>query len=139
MGTRFGPRSSVLHSDREPRRQEFVIEVVPHPVVRETVHDRQPAAVLVPRSRNVFRITSFPPTLAATYAFPFTANSRLAASGSLSLVLVDALPTEGPRRLNAIDYEKVEAAVRETGAVIHSVDSVSAGRKLVEPIQTPQD
>ena len=40
---------------------------------------------------------------------------------------------------NAIDYEKVEAAVRETGAVIHSVDSVSAGRKLVEPIQTPQD
>ncbi len=39
----------------------------------------------------------------------------------------------------AIDYEKVEATVREMGAVIHSVDSVSAGRKLVEPQKTPQD
>ena len=28
-----------------------------------------------------------------------------------------------------IDYEKVEATVREMGGVIHSVDSVSAGKK----------
>lgn len=40
---------------------------------------------------------------------------------------------------NAIDYEKVEATVREFGAVIHSVDSVSSGKKLVEPMHTPQD
>ena len=32
-----------------------------------------------------------------------------------------------------VDYEKVEAVVRELGGVIHSVDSVSAGKKLVEP------
>lgn len=40
---------------------------------------------------------------------------------------------------NNIDYEKVEAAVREMGGVIHSVDSVSSGKKLVEPQKTPQD
>ena len=40
---------------------------------------------------------------------------------------------------NAIDYEKVEATVREMGAVIHSIDSVSTGKKLVEPQHTPQD
>ncbi len=34
-----------------------------------------------------------------------------------------------------IDYEKVEATVRELGGVIHSVDSVSAGKKLVEPVR----
>ena len=32
-----------------------------------------------------------------------------------------------------VDYEKVEGMVRELGGVIHSVDSVSAGKKLVEP------
>ena len=39
----------------------------------------------------------------------------------------------------AIDFPKVEATVREFGAVIHSIDSVSTGKKLVEPIWTPQD
>ena len=39
----------------------------------------------------------------------------------------------------SVDFEKVEATVRASGAVIHSVDSVSAGRKLVEPLKTPQD
>ena len=38
-----------------------------------------------------------------------------------------------------IDYEKVEATVREMGGVIHSVDSVSAGKKLVEPIRPPTE
>ena len=33
----------------------------------------------------------------------------------------------------SVDYGKVEAMVRELGGVIHSVDSVSAGKKLVEP------
>lgn len=40
---------------------------------------------------------------------------------------------------NAIDYEAVENAISESGAVIHSVDSVSAGKKLVEEVETPQD
>ena len=40
---------------------------------------------------------------------------------------------------NAIDFEVVEQAISESGAVIHSVDSVSAGKKLVEEVETPQD
>ena len=39
----------------------------------------------------------------------------------------------------AIDYEKVEATVRAFGAVIHSIDSVSAGKKIVDATKTPQD
>jgi hypothetical protein len=40
---------------------------------------------------------------------------------------------------NAIDYDIVQQAIAESGAVIHSVDSVSAGKKLVEEVETPQD
>lgn len=40
---------------------------------------------------------------------------------------------------NAINYEMVQQAIAESGAVIHSVDSVSAGKKLVEEVETPQD
>lgn len=40
---------------------------------------------------------------------------------------------------NAIDFEQVQRAIAESGAVIHSVDSVSAGKKLVEEVETPQD
>jgi uncharacterized protein len=40
---------------------------------------------------------------------------------------------------NAIDFELLEQAISESGAVIHSVDSVSAGKKLVEEVETPQD
>ncbi|MDD1755565.1 MAG: DUF211 domain-containing protein [Methanomassiliicoccales archaeon] len=40
---------------------------------------------------------------------------------------------------NAIDYDALEQAISESGAVIHSVDSVSAGKKLVEEVETPQD
>ena len=32
----------------------------------------------------------------------------------------------------AIDFEKVEEVIKQAGAVIHSVDSVSAGKKKVE-------
>jgi len=39
----------------------------------------------------------------------------------------------------AIDVEKVEATVRALGAVIHSIDSVSAGKKLVGPLKMPDD
>lgn len=40
---------------------------------------------------------------------------------------------------NAINYEKVEKIIKECGAVIHSIDSVSTGKKLVERVSTPQD
>ncbi len=39
----------------------------------------------------------------------------------------------------AIDFALVEQAITESGAVIHSVDSVSAGKKIVEEVETPQD
>jgi len=42
---------------------------------------------------------------------------------------------EGP----AINYPMVEEALRELGAVIHSVDLVSSGRRLVEDVRTGQD
>ncbi len=38
-----------------------------------------------------------------------------------------------------IEYELVETAIREAGAAIHSIDSVSTGKKLVEEVKTPQD
>ena len=34
---------------------------------------------------------------------------------------------------DGIDFEKIAEAIRSFGAVIHSIDSVSAGKKLVEP------
>jgi hypothetical protein len=39
----------------------------------------------------------------------------------------------------AIDFESVEETISDCGAVVHSVDSVSAGKKLVEEVGTPQD
>ena len=40
---------------------------------------------------------------------------------------------------NAIIFDEVETAITEAGAVIHSVDSVSAGKRLVEEVETLQD
>ncbi len=42
---------------------------------------------------------------------------------------------EGP----SVSFDTVEKTIRECGAVIHSVDSVSAGKKIVEEVETPQD
>ncbi len=39
----------------------------------------------------------------------------------------------------SIDYDMVEQTISESGAVIHSVDSVSAGKKLIDEVETPQD
>ncbi len=39
----------------------------------------------------------------------------------------------------SIDFESIEETISDCGAVIHSVDSVSAGKKLVEEVETPQD
>ena len=38
-----------------------------------------------------------------------------------------------------INYEAVEQVIEECGAVIHSIDGVSAGVKIVDEISTPQD
>ncbi|MDG6220491.1 MAG: DUF211 domain-containing protein [Candidatus Thermoplasmatota archaeon] len=38
-----------------------------------------------------------------------------------------------------IDYQKVQEAIESCGAVIHSIDGVSAGRRRVEEVETPQD
>jgi hypothetical protein len=38
-----------------------------------------------------------------------------------------------------IDYKKVEHQISECGAVIHSIDGVSAGIRIVDEVNTPQD
>ena len=38
-----------------------------------------------------------------------------------------------------IDYILVKKEISECGAVIHSIDGVSAGIKMVEEVNTPQD
>ena len=40
---------------------------------------------------------------------------------------------------NNIDYEQVKKEIAECSAVIHSIDSVSAGMKLVDGVNTTQD
>ena len=40
---------------------------------------------------------------------------------------------------NNIEYNKVKDTITECGAVIHSIDGVSAGIKLIEEVNTPQD
>ena len=40
---------------------------------------------------------------------------------------------------NTIDYQSVTDAIQQVGAVVHSIDSVSAGKMLVEEVETPQD
>jgi uncharacterized protein len=42
---------------------------------------------------------------------------------------------EGP----SINYPAVAETLREMGAVIHSIDLVSTGKRLVEDVRTPQD
>ena len=40
---------------------------------------------------------------------------------------------------NDIKYKKVEETIMDCGASIHSIDGVSAGIKIVEEVNTPQD
>jgi hypothetical protein len=40
---------------------------------------------------------------------------------------------------NNIDYSKVKNVVSECGASIHSIDGVSAGMKIIDEVNTPQD
>lgn len=39
---------------------------------------------------------------------------------------------------SSVNYESVEDTLRELGAVIHSVDLVASGKRLVEEIRVPQ-
>lgn len=38
-----------------------------------------------------------------------------------------------------IDYNKVQNTIINSGAEVHSIDGVSAGIKIVEEVNTPQD
>ena len=38
-----------------------------------------------------------------------------------------------------INYKKVEETIMECGASIHSIDGVSAGMKIIDEVETPQD
>jgi len=38
-----------------------------------------------------------------------------------------------------LDYEVIKGIIEEHGAVIHSIDEVAAGRKLIEEVPTTQD
>lgn len=40
---------------------------------------------------------------------------------------------------SAILFDAVEGALRELGAVIHSVDEVASGKRLIEDVRTLQD
>ena len=40
---------------------------------------------------------------------------------------------------NNINYSNVNKTITECGAVIHSIDGVSAGIKIVDEVNTPQD
>ena len=42
---------------------------------------------------------------------------------------------EGPN----IKFDLVQNTIKDCGGAIHSVDSVSSGKKLVENVKTPQD
>ena len=38
-----------------------------------------------------------------------------------------------------LNFEMIRAVLEEEGADIHSVDSVSTGKKIVDELETPQD
>jgi len=40
---------------------------------------------------------------------------------------------------NSINYDNVKKEITGCGAVIHSIDGVSAGTKIVDEVATPQD
>ncbi len=40
---------------------------------------------------------------------------------------------------NNIDFDELEQVIEDMGAVIHSIDEVAAGTKLVETVETLQD
>jgi len=39
----------------------------------------------------------------------------------------------------SINFEDIKSKLEELGAIIHSVDEVAAGKRIVEEVMTPQD
>lgn len=40
---------------------------------------------------------------------------------------------------NSLAYPEIKRKIEDAGGVIHSIDEVAAGRKLVDEVETPQD
>ncbi len=38
-----------------------------------------------------------------------------------------------------LDYEEIRQAIENLGAVVHSIDEIAAGKRLVEEVQTLQE
>ncbi|MCL7415283.1 MAG: DUF211 domain-containing protein [ANME-2 cluster archaeon] len=38
-----------------------------------------------------------------------------------------------------LDYDQIREVIEELGAVIHSIDEIAAGRRIVEEVETLQD
>ncbi len=38
-----------------------------------------------------------------------------------------------------LDFEKIKMSLEESGADIHSIDSVVTGKRIVDEVETPQD
>ncbi|SDF34631.1 hypothetical protein SAMN04488589_0418 [Methanolobus vulcani] len=38
-----------------------------------------------------------------------------------------------------LDYEEIKQAIENLGAVVHSIDEIAAGKRLVEEVQTLQE
>ena len=38
-----------------------------------------------------------------------------------------------------VDFEKVKKTIEEFGGVVHSIDQVAVGKRVVEEVKTPQD
>ena len=97
---RDGRRGRATSSPTQTRLPNWLVEI---DVISDYLIAAPTARIFSWRSLNVFRIPPFEPTLAATYAFPSTANARLAASGVVELVLFEDVEPEAglPRETKA--------------------------------------
>ena len=40
---------------------------------------------------------------------------------------------------SSIIFEEIQKKLKELGAIVHSIDEVAAGKRIVEEVKTPQD
>ena len=40
---------------------------------------------------------------------------------------------------SSISFEEIQKKLEELGAIVHSIDEVAAGKRIVEEVKTPQD
>jgi hypothetical protein len=82
------------------------------------------------------------------YLFPLLLNWQGATLSDIKRLVLDVMKPHSPSIIesikitiegHSIDFDHVKTVITEFGAVIHSVDGVSAGRKLVDEVKTPQD